>query len=185
MNIAELLHYAFRANDPLALAEFYADLFEGKFFLHPTLTGLGIVMVKFNHPELLWHGLVEFWPWDLVWDSEMLRFRRITPKPTPTSYGHVAFQMNQTIEQMRGDLERRSITYHIEPRGVNLKILTVYDPEDNLIELFPVDGDHDYPGDWVHDRVGIRQAVFSIRKRFAEATASIPPEQGYPLLIKL
>jgi hypothetical protein len=70
---SELLHYAFRARDTEGLGHFYADVFEGRFFLHPVMTGLGIILVKLNHPEALFHGLLEFWPWDVVWDGAAAR----------------------------------------------------------------------------------------------------------------
>ena len=57
MRTSDILHYAFRARDPLKLAHFYARLFEGPFFLHPTMTGLGSIMVKLNHPETDFRGL--------------------------------------------------------------------------------------------------------------------------------
>jgi hypothetical protein len=80
MRTSELLHYAFRANDPHRLAHFYADLFEAPFFLHPVMTPLGILMVKLNHPEAIFHGLLEFWPWDVVWDGHACVFRTKTGK---------------------------------------------------------------------------------------------------------
>jgi hypothetical protein len=70
MRTSELLHFAFRSRDPLALASWYAELFDGQFFIHPVMTGLGIVIVKFNHPEAVFDGLLEFWPWDVVWDGK-------------------------------------------------------------------------------------------------------------------
>jgi hypothetical protein len=62
METSDLLHFAFRARDPLALARWYAKLFEGQFFVHPVMTALGIMIVKINHPEAAFGGLIEFWP---------------------------------------------------------------------------------------------------------------------------
>ncbi|MBI1900653.1 MAG: hypothetical protein HYS13_06025, partial [Planctomycetia bacterium] len=90
MRTSDILHYAFRAQDPRKLGHFYARLFEGQFFLHPTMTGLGIIMVKLNHPESVFRGLLEFWPWDVVWDGRAAVFRKAPPRPTETSYGHLA-----------------------------------------------------------------------------------------------
>ena len=66
MKTSDLLHFAFRARDPLRLAKWYADLFEGQFFIHPVMSALGIVLVKLNHPEEVFNGLIEFWPWDIA-----------------------------------------------------------------------------------------------------------------------
>ena len=41
MKTSELLHFAFRARDPLALGKWYAELFEGQFFLHPVMSPWG------------------------------------------------------------------------------------------------------------------------------------------------
>ena len=58
MKTSELLHFAFRARDPLALGRWYAELFEGQFFVHPVMSALGIVIVKINHPEAVFDGLL-------------------------------------------------------------------------------------------------------------------------------
>ena len=44
MRTSDLLHYAFRAREPERLGHWYADLFEASFFLHPVMTGLGIIL---------------------------------------------------------------------------------------------------------------------------------------------
>ena len=93
MRTSELLHFAFRARDPLALGRWYAELFDGQFFVHPIMSALGIVIVKLNHPEAVFDGLLEFWPWDLQWDGEAAVFRKIEPRPSPTSYGHAALKV--------------------------------------------------------------------------------------------
>jgi hypothetical protein len=87
MRTSELLHFAFRARDPLALGKWYAGLFEGQFFLHPVMSALGIVIVKINDPEAVFDGLLEFWPRDIHWDGQAAVFRRIQPRPSTTSYG--------------------------------------------------------------------------------------------------
>src|SRR5215475_8317402 len=87
MKTSELLHFAFRARDPLGLGRWYAELFEGQFFPHPVMSALGIVVVKINHPEAVFDGLLEFWPWDLVWDGAACVFRKIEPQASRTSLG--------------------------------------------------------------------------------------------------
>ena len=93
MKTTELLHFAFRAREPLALGKWYAALFEGQFFIHPVMSAMGIVIVKINHPEAIFDGLLEFWPWDLEWDGHDAVFRRVQPRPSPTSYGHAAVKV--------------------------------------------------------------------------------------------
>src|SRR4051794_26627119 len=107
MKTSELLHFAFRARDPLALGKWYADLFEGQFFLHPVMSALGIVIVKLNHPEAVFDGLVEFWPWDLEWDGENAVFRKTDGMPSPTSYGHVALKLAADAASIRQELANR------------------------------------------------------------------------------
>jgi hypothetical protein len=117
MKTTDLLHFAFRAKDPLAMGLWYADLFEGQFFTHPVMSGLGIVCVKLNHPEALFRGLLEFWPWDIVWDGQAAVFRRIDPAPSPTSYGHVAIKVQLGADAVLAELMRRGIPYRLEPRA--------------------------------------------------------------------
>src|SRR5262249_15808451 len=73
-------------------------LFEGDFFLHPVMTGLGIMMVKINHPAAFFNGLLEFWPWDVIWDGAAASFRRVPAQPSPTSYGHMPLHVIPTSE---------------------------------------------------------------------------------------
>ena len=94
MKTSELLHFAFRARDPLTLGRWYAELFEGQFFLHPVMSALGIVIVKINHPEAVFDGLLEFWPWDLEWDGQAAVFRKIEPRP---SLLHTVFPYTNAI----------------------------------------------------------------------------------------
>ena len=98
MKTSELLHFAFRSRDPLSLGRWYADLFEGQFFPHPVMSALGIVIVKLNHSEAVFNGLIEFWPWDLVWDGDAAVFRKVEPRPSPTSYGHAAMKIGLSVQ---------------------------------------------------------------------------------------
>src|SRR5262245_10869950 len=100
MKTSDLLHVAFRARDPEKLGHFYADLFAGDFFLHPVMTGLGIIIIKINHPAALFNGLIEFWPWDVIWDGAAAVFRRVPPQPSPISYGHLAVKVTASTEQI-------------------------------------------------------------------------------------
>jgi catechol 2,3-dioxygenase-like lactoylglutathione lyase family enzyme len=183
MQTAQLLHFAFRARDPERLAHFYADVFEGNFFLHPVMTPLGIMMVKFDHPEALFHGLIEFWPWDVVWDSNDAVFRRVEAKPSPMSYGHVAFKINASQDEVVAELKRRGVAYRIEPRGphAGLYIPTIDDPEGNLIELFPNVDTMPVPPEAICPPARATQAIAALRRAFTERTSNHPPEQGYSL----
>src|SRR4029078_1321194 len=137
MRTSELLHFAFRARDPLALGRWYAALFEGQFSIHPVMSALGIVVVKINHPEAMFDGLLEFWPWDLEWDGQACVFRKIEARPSPTSYGHMALKVAADARTICNELERRGIAYRMEPRATGFMIPVVHDPEGNMIELFP------------------------------------------------
>jgi hypothetical protein len=137
MRTSELLHFAFRARDPLAVGRWYAELFEGQFFIHPVMSALGIVIVKINHPEAVFDGLLEFWPWDLEWDGQACVFRRIESRPSPSSYGHMALKVAADARTICDELERRGIAHRMEPRATGLLIPVVDDPEGNIIELFP------------------------------------------------
>jgi catechol 2,3-dioxygenase-like lactoylglutathione lyase family enzyme len=178
-----LLHYAFRARDPDRLGAFYADVFEGQYFLHPVMTGLGIVIVKLNHPEAVFAGLLEFWPWDVVWDSSAAVFRRIKPQPSPTSYGHLAVKVNAPTEEVTAELDRRGITYRMEPRSLDLFIPTIDDPEGNMIELFPNVDTMPLPPEALCPPAQAPLLMAALRQRFARLTAHLPPEQGYPLFL--
>ena len=41
------------------------------------MNGLGIILLKLNQPDALFHGLMEFWPWDVIWDGHAAAFRRV------------------------------------------------------------------------------------------------------------
>ena len=137
MRTSELLHFAFRARHPQKLGEWYARFFDGQFFIHPVMSGLGIVIVKLNHPEAVFDGLLEFWPWDIVWDGAAAMFRRIKPEPSRTSYGHVAVKVAMNAEAVVAELKQRGIPYRMEPRAPGFLIPVVDDPEGNMVELFP------------------------------------------------
>jgi hypothetical protein len=183
MKTSDLLHFAFRARDPLALGRWYANLFEGQFFLHPVMSALGIVIVKLNHPEAVFNGLIEFWPWDLEWDGHAAVFRKITPQPSPTSYGHAAVKVSADTATICGELDRRGIPHRMEPRATGYLIPVVDDPEGNMVELFP-NIDHMMlaskalcPPEHVDD------ALAQIRAGFAELTRNLDPADGVPLLL--
>jgi hypothetical protein len=181
MQASQLLHYAFRARDPEKLGYFYTDLLEGHFFFHPVMNGLGIILVKLNHPEAVFHGLLEFWPWDVIWDSSTAVFRKVPPQPSPTSYGHLAVKVTKNTEQIVAELRQRGIAHRMEPRGPGFFIPTIDDPEGNMIELFPNIAHMPLPAGALGSPAQARQVIPALRRQFAERTANHPPEQGYPL----
>ncbi len=137
MKTSDLLHFAFRARDPLALGKWYAELFEGQFFIHPVMPAMGIVIVKLNHQEAVFDGLMEFWPWDLGGTGTRACFARSRLDPSPTSYGHAAVKVAADAHTICSELERRGVAHRIEPRATGYLIPVVDDPEGNMIELFP------------------------------------------------
>lgn len=183
MKTSELLHFAFRARDPLALGRWYAELFEGQFFVHPVMSPLGIVIVKLNHPEAVFDGLLEFWPWDLVWDGEAAVFRRVESRPSPTSYGHAALKVTADVDAIRAELERRGIRYRLEPRSMGFIIPVVDDPEGNMVELFPNVDSMPLPGKALCPPEYIDAALAQVRASFAELTKDLNPADGVPLLL--
>jgi hypothetical protein len=183
MQTSELLHYAFRARDPEKLGHFYADLFQGRFFLHPVMTGLGIIMVKLNHPEAVFQGLLEIWPWDVVWDGAAAVFRKVSPQPSPTSYGHLAVKVSHSTDQILAELRQRGLAHRMEPRGPGLLIPVLDDPEGNMIDLFPNLDHYTVPPEAICSREHAARAIAALRQQFAARTAGRPPEQGYPLLM--
>lgn len=184
MHASELLHYACRAKDPERQGFFYAELFEGVFLLHPVMSALGIVMVKLNHPQALFHGLLEFWPWDVVWDGWAKRFRRVTPQPSPTSYGHLAVKVAATTEEIVAELDLRGIKHRLEPRKPDLWIPAIDDPEGNMIELFPNIDHMEVPPQALCPPEFARDALAAIKAEFAAKTAHLKPEDGYPLFLE-
>lgn len=183
MKTSELLHFAFRARDPLALGRWYAELFEGQFFVHPVMSALGIVIVKINHPEAVFNGLLEFWPWDIEWDGEAAVFHKIEPRPSPTSYGHAAVKVAADADAIRTELDRRGIRYRMEPRSTGFQIPVVDDPEGNMVELFPNIDNIELPGKALCPPERIDAALAEIRAGFAELTKNLAPGDGVPLLL--
>ena len=183
MRTSELLHFAFRARDPLALGRWYADLFEGQFFVHPVMSALGIIIVKINHPEAVFDGLLEFWPWDIHWDGRAAVFRRIEPKPSPTTYGHAAVKVAADAAAIRAELDRRGIPCRMEPRSTGFLIPVVDDPEGNMIELFPNIDNIPLPEKALCPPAQIDAALANVRAALAELTKNLKPEDGVPLLI--
>lgn len=183
MRTAELLHYAFRARDPLALARWYAELFDGRFFLHPVMTPLGIYMVKVCHPEAVFVGLLEFWPWDIVWDGTAHVFRKVEPRPSPTSYGHMALKISATTDEIVADLKRRGIAYRMEPRALALAIPVIDDPEGNMIELFPNIDHISLPPEAICPPAALDQVLPMLKAQFDQRLAAKKPKDGVPLLM--
>ena len=183
MKTSEILHFAFRARDPLALGRWYAELFEGQFFLHPVMAALGIVIVKINHPEAVFDGLLEFWPWDLEWDGRAAVFRKIEPQPTPTSYGHAAVKVMADTPAICAELERRGVAYRLEPRAATFLIPVIDDPEGNMIELFPNIDHMPIPPQALCPPEHIDVALAQMRAGFAELSKNLDPAAGVPLLL--
>src|SRR5262245_10015320 len=168
MRTSELLHFAFRSPDPLRLGLWYADLFEGRFLVHPVMSGLGIVLVKLNHPEAVYDGLLEIWPWDVVWDGQAAVFRRVSPQPSPTSYGHVALKVSATADAILAELDRRGIAHRLEPRGTGLVIPVIDDPEGNMIELFPNVDHVELPAGAFCQPEQVEQVMAAMRERLEQ-----------------
>jgi hypothetical protein len=183
MRTSELLHFAFRARDPLALGSWYAELFDGHFILHPIMCGLGIVLVKLNHPEAVFHGALEFWPWDLVWDGQTAAFRRVEPQPSPISYGHMALMVPQTTATIVEELERRGIAYQMEPRSLGFSIPVISDPEGNMVELFPNMAHIELPPGAICPPAEAPAAIAAIKAQLEPLIAGRKPSEGIPLLL--
>jgi hypothetical protein len=183
MRTSELLHFACRARDPLALGKWYAALFDGQFFVHPVMSALGIVIVKINHPEAAFDGLIEFWPWDLQWDGAAAVFRKIEPLPSPTSYGHMAVKVAAEADEIRAELDRRGIPYRMESRAMGFLLPVIDDPEGNMLELFPNIDNVPLPGKAICPPEHIDAALAQIQARFAELTKNLDPGDGVPLLL--
>jgi hypothetical protein len=183
MRTSELLHYAFRARDPLRLGLWYADLFDGRFLIHPVMSGLGIVLVKLNHPEALYDGLLEIWPWDVVWDGRAAVFRRVSPQPSPTSYGHVALKVAADAETIVAELGRRGIAHRMEPREAGRTIPVIDDPEGNMVELFPNVDHAELPPGAFCPPGEVEQVMAALRERLEQRLAALGPRDGVPLLL--
>ena len=177
-----ILHYAFRARDPQAMGKFYAELFDGKFFLHPVMTGLGIVIVKISAGGCF-VGLLEFWPWDVEWFGEAGEFRRVKAQPPAgISYGHLALKIPQDPSQVTAELDRKGVKWHMEPRAPGFSIPCITDPEGNMIELFCNIDDMPLPPEALCPPEHAAGAIKAIREQFAEKTKNHPAGRGYPLL---
>jgi hypothetical protein len=183
MKTSELLHFAFRARDPLALGRWYADLFEGQFFIHPVMSALGIMIVKINHPEAVFDGLLEFWPWDLEWDGNAAVFRKIEARPSPTSYGHAAVKVEADSRTICSELERRGVAYRMEPRATGFLIPVVNDPEGNMVELFPNIDNMRLAGKALCPPEQIDAALAEVRTAFGRLTTNLSEADGVPLLL--
>jgi hypothetical protein len=183
MRTSELLHFAFRARDPLALGRWYAELFEGQFFLHPVMSALGIVIVKINHPEAVFHGLLEFWPWDIHWDGQSAVFRRIEPRPSPTTYGHAAVKVAADAEAICAELRRRGIPHRLEPRATGFLIPVIDDPEGNMVELFPNIDHLQLPDKALCPPAHIDATLAQVRAGFEQLMKGRDPNDGIPLLL--
>jgi catechol 2,3-dioxygenase-like lactoylglutathione lyase family enzyme len=183
MKTSELLHFACRARDPLALGRWYAELFDGQFFIHPVMSALGIVIVKLNHPEAVFNGLVEFWPWDLEWDGTAHVFRKVDPQPSPMSYGHMAVKVEADTETITAELERCGISYRLEPRAMGFLIPVVTDPEGNMVELFPNIDHLPLPAKALCPPEQVDAALAAVRSGFAELAKTLNPDDGVPLLL--
>jgi hypothetical protein len=183
MKTSELLHFAFRARDSLSLGRWYADLFEGQFFVHPVMSALGIVIVKLNHPEAVFDGLIEFWPWDLEWDGGARVFRKITPQPSPTSYGHAAMKVAADTDAICAELDRRGVRYRMEPRAMGFLIPVVEDLEGNMVELFPNVAHLQVPEKALCRPEHIDVTLGQINAAFAELAKDLNPADGVPLLL--
>jgi hypothetical protein len=183
MKTSDLLHFAFRARDPLALAKWYAELFEGQFFIHPVMSALGIMLVKLNHPVEVFNGLVEFWPWDVEWDGGAGVFRKIVPQPSLTSYGHAAVKVAADSETITKELTKRGIPYRTEPRAMSFMIPVIDDPEGNMIELFPNVAHIELPAKALCPPQQIDAALAQIRTGFEALAKNLQPNDGFPLLL--
>jgi hypothetical protein len=183
MKTSNLLHFAFRARDPLTLAKWYAEVFEGQFFLHPVMSALGIMLVKLNHPEEVFNGLIEFWPWDIEWDGAAGVFRKIAPQPSSTSYGHAAVKVSADTDTITKELRRRGIAFRIEPRAMGFLIPVIDDPEGNMIELFPNLAHVELPARALCPLQQIDAALAPIRAGFEGLTKGLRSGDGYPLLL--
>jgi hypothetical protein len=183
MKTSDILHFAFRARDPVALAKWYAEVFEGQFFLHPVMSALGIMLVKLSHPAEVFNGLIEFWPWDIEWDGAAGVFRKITPQPSPTSYGHAAVKVAADADTLTEELTRRGIPFRMEPRAIGFLIPVIDDPEGNMIELFPNLAHVELPAKALCPPQQIDAALAQIRMGFEGLTKHLQPGDGYPLLL--
>jgi hypothetical protein len=147
------------------------------------MSSLGIVIVKINHPEAVFNGLLEFWPWDIQWDGQSAMFRRIAPRPSPTSYGHAAVKVAADAETICAELRRRGLPHRMEPRATGFLIPVVDDPEGNMVELFPNIDHMQLPDKALCPPAHLDAALAQVRARFEQLTCGHDPNDGVPLLL--
>jgi hypothetical protein len=157
-------------------------LFEGQYFLHPVMTGLGIIIVKLNHPEAVFNGLLEFWPWDVVWDGVSASFFRTEPQPSPTSYGHLAVKVGMDADRIVAEIQKRGIAHRMEPRAPGFLIPCIDDPEGNMIELFPNVDHMEVPPQAICPRDRAAAVIAMLKQEFAKRHEGHSPGQGYSLM---
>jgi catechol 2,3-dioxygenase-like lactoylglutathione lyase family enzyme len=136
MKASGFLHCALRSPDPVRIGKFYADLFECGFFIHPLLSGLGIVIVKIANPESVFRGILEFWPLDVHWDGTTASIRKIPAGPVPMQ-NHVAFRVDRPKKEILEMLTAKGIAARYEPRRPSVVVVCFDDPDGNFVELFP------------------------------------------------
>jgi hypothetical protein len=141
------------------------------------------VIVKINHPEAVFDGLLEVWPWDLEWDGQACVFRRIESRPSLTSYGHMALKVAADAPTICAELERRGIAFRMEPRAMGFLIPVVDDPEGNMIELFPNVDNISLPGKSLCPPEHIDAALAEVRAAFGQLTKNLNEADGVPLLL--
>ena len=183
MKASSLLHCAFRSPDPVRLGKFYAEIFECGFYIHPVLSGLGIVMVKLAHPEAVYRGLLEFWPEDLYWNGEKQRFERRPTAYTPAQ-NHIAVRVDEEREKIFATLEGRVANVRYEARGPGFQIVCFDDPDGNFVEVFPNLETVPMPPE-AFCSVDELDGVMADLARYAEAEAVADTETGltvYPLV---
>jgi hypothetical protein len=129
------------------------------------MTGLGILMVKIGQSNACFNRLLEFRPWDIEWDGSRAVFRKIEPKPRPTSYGHVSLKLAVTQDQTLAELKQRSVPWWIEARGLGVFIPTIDDPEGNMIELLSDIDDMPLPPDTMCDPSKAGRAIALFRQQ--------------------
>lgn len=183
MKASSLLHCAFRSADPVRLGKFYAEIFECGFYVHPVLSGLGIVMLKLANPEALYRGLLEFWPADLHWNGEKARFERKPAAFTPVQ-NHIAVRVDQTREEIFAALEGRVNNARYEARGPGFQIVCFDDPDGNFVEVFPNIDTVPLPPE-AYCTIEELDGVMAELARYAEAEVEVDEASGtkvYPLV---
>ena len=119
----------------------------------------------------------------MVWDGQAAVFRKVPPRPTETSYGHLAVKVLGAVEQIQAELKQREIPFRMEPRGPGFLIPVVDDLEGNMIELFPNIETMDLPPEAICAPDRADAAIAHIQREFARKTAGMPAEKGIPLFL--